>query len=388
MTGPPLPRRTQGPRTVVIGAGAIGLACALEIARAGGDVTVVDADPAWSPQGTPRAASYAAAGMLGAFSEALHEGPGHHRRLSGLCAAALAAWRTLADSDATLARFVRFPGALLLAHDEADAARVRRAVDRARAHGAEAQFHEGVAPDLDARLYGAKVVASARLADEGLVSPTAMLTALAARVITLGGSLVRGRTVAEIVTGGGEVRGVEFDGGGGLSADAVVIATGALAPPALKAFIPALKKLKPAKGALGVTSAPASLATPEVVRTPRLYFLRDGGEIRFGATMEPGRADLDEDPEAIALLQQELRRTLPGARFPDAARQIGAGLRPMSPDAAPLVGPHGPGGCYVAVGHGRNGWLLAPITGAAIAGMVRGEETAPLWGPFRPDRFG
>jgi len=392
MAGPPLPRRTAGPRTVVIGAGAVGLCCALEIALGGGDVTVVDADPAWAPHETadaaPRAASYAAAGMLGAFSEALHEGPGHHRKLPGLCAAALRAWRGLAESDATLARFVRFPGALLLGHDDADAARVRRAADRARAHGADVQFHEGLAPDLDPKLYGVRVAATARIADEGVVSPTAMLTALAARVVTLGGSLLRGRTVLEIVTGDGDVRGVEFDGGGGLSADAVVVATGALAPPTLKAFIPALKKLKPAKGALGVTSASGLLATPEVVRTPRLYFLRDGAEIRFGATVEPGRADLDDDPEAIALLQKELHRTLPGARFADPARQVGAGLRPMSPDGAPLVGAHGPGGCYVAVGHGRNGWLLAALTGAAIAAMIRGEEIAPEWAPFRPDRFG
>jgi glycine oxidase len=378
----------DGPRTVVIGAGAIGLACALEIARGGGDVTVVDADPAWSPRHSPRAASYAAAGMLGAFSEALHEGPGHHRKLSGLCAAGLAAWRALADEDRALARFVRFPGALLLAHDDADAARVRRAAARAEAANATAQFYEGLAPELDAKLYGAHVVASARLADEGLVAPTAMLTALGARVTALGGSILRGRSVAEIVTSGGDVRGVEFDGGGGLSADAVVIAAGALAPPALKAFLPALKKLKPAKGALGLTLAPAGMATPEVVRSPRLYFLRDGAEIRFGATMELGRADLDDDPEAIALLLQEFRRMLPGAAFEETARQIGAGLRPMSPDGAPLVGPQGPGGCFAAVGHGRNGWLLAPLTGAAIASMIRGEEPNSLWAPFRPDRFG
>lgn len=392
MSGPPLPRRTAGPRTVVIGAGAVGLCCALEIARGGGDVTVVDADPAWTPhetaEGAPRAASYAAAGMLGAFSEALHEGPGHHRKLSGLCAEALRAWRDLADTDPTLGRFVRFPGALLLAHDEADAVRVRRATERARAQGVDAQFFEGLAPDLDAKLYGPKVVATARIADEGLVAPTAMLTALAARVVTLGGSILRGRTVLEIVTADGDVRGVEFDGGGGLSADAVVVATGALAPATLKAFIPALKKLKPAKGALGVTSATATLATPDVVRTPRLYFLRDHGEIRFGATIEPGRADLDDDPDAIAVLQKELQRTLPGVRFPGEARQVGAGLRPMSPDGAPLVGPYGPGGCYVAIGHGRNGWLLAPLTGAAIAGMIRGEEIAQVWAPFGPDRFG
>jgi glycine oxidase len=385
MSAPPPPRRITGPRTIVIGAGAIGLSSAIALARAGADVTVVEADGGAGADGPPRAASYAAAGMLGAFSEALHEGPGHHRRLSDLCAAGLKAWRQVAADDPALGRFVRFPGALLLAHDDADAARVRRACDRARTHGASAEFFDGLAPDLDARQYGAKVLASARLNDEGILAPTPMLAALAARLASLGGSLLRGRNVAEIVSAGGVVRGVEFDEGGGLSADAVIVATGALAPATLRVYAPALRKLKPAKGALGVTPAPANLAAPEIVRTPRLYFFRDGPDIRFGATMELGRSDLDEDPDAIAALHLELKRTVPGVRF-GAASPAGAGLRPMSPDGAPLVGPVAQG-CVLAAGHGRNGWLLAPLTGAAVAALVMGHELAPVWAPFAPERF-
>lgn len=369
----------------MIGAGAIGLSCAFALARDGADVTVVDAD-ALSPATTPRAASFAAAGMLAPFSEALHEGPGHHRRLAELCAAGLSAWRAIAATDPTIARAVRFPGTLLLAHDEADAARVRRACDRAAALGGDATFFEGLAPDLDARLYGARVVASARLADEGVVAPGALMAALAARLAMAGGSILRGRSVAEVVTAGGAVAGVEFDEGGGLSADVVVVATGALAPPSLRVSLPAIRRLKPAKGALGVFAAPASLQTPDMVRSPRVYLVRDGGDIRFGATMEPGRTDLDDDPEAIEILFQELRRTLPGARLPE-AKPAGAGLRPMSPDGAPMVGPAAPRGCFLAVGHGRNGWLLAPLTGDAVSAMVRGTEVAAVWSAFAPDRF-
>lgn len=359
----------------------------MALAQGGADVTVVEADCGPGGNLPPRAASYAAAGMLGAFSEALNEGPGHHRKLSDLCAQGLAAWRDLAANDSGLARLVRFPGALLLAHDEADAARVRRACDRARTHGADWAFFEGLAPDLDARLYGARVVASARLGDEGVVAPAAMLAAFAARIAALGGSIVRGRNVVEIVTGGGAVKGVEFDEGGGLSADVVVVATGALAPTAMRAFVPVLRKLKPAKGALGAVAAPATFASPEIVRTTRLYFVREGGEIRFGATMEPGRTDLDEDMDALAALHAELKRTVPGVRFPEAFRQAGVGLRPMTNDGAPIVGPAGPRNCYVAAGHGRNGWLLAPITGAAITAMVTGGEVAPVWSMFAPDRL-
>ncbi len=383
----PQPRRVSGPRTIVIGAGVIGLFCALELARRNASVVVIDADAPSNDQ-APRAASYAAAGMLGAFSEALHEGPRHHRRLPQLCAAALRAWRALAAADPALARFVRFPGALLLAYDDADAARVQRACDRARRQGEPADFFEGLAPDLDARLFGARVTASARLPTEGLVAPAPMLAALAARAVVMGASILRGRGVTEVLAEDDVVRGVGFDDGGELRADRVVIATGALAPRFWKNVAPVLARVTPAKGMLGVARAPASMATPEVVRTPRVYFTRDGAEVRFGATMEPGRADLDEDPEAIAALYLELRKAVPGVKFGATARQASVGLRPMSPDGAPLVGANGPHGCILAVGHGRSGWLLAPLTGEAVAAIVSGDDPADVWKPFGPERFG
>ncbi len=383
----PPSRRASGSRTIVIGAGVVGLFCALEIARGGGNVVVIDADAAPSDAHTPRAASYAAAGMLGAFSEALQEGPRHHRRLTQLCAAGLRAWRALADTDPTLGRFVRFPGALLLAYDDADAARVRRACDRARTHDEPADFFEGLAPDLDARAFGARVKASARLPTEGVLAAEPMLAALAARAVLMGASILRGRGVVEMLADEDAVHGVALDDGGELRADRVVVATGALAPSAWRHLIPALARITPAKGMLGVARAPAAMATPEVVRSPRVYLVRDGAEVRFGATMEPGRADLDDDPDAIAALYLELRKALPGLKFAATARQASVGLRPMSPDGAPLVGASGPHGCIVAVGHGRNGWLLGPITGVAVAAMLRGEDAAPVWKPFGPERF-
>lgn len=383
----PPPRRAPGPRTIVIGAGVVGLFCALEIARQGGNVTVVDADGGAPHATPPRAASHAAAGMLGAFSEALYEGPRHHRRLAPLCAAGLAAWRKLAEDDPALGRFVRFPGAVLLSYDDADTARVQRACARAKTHGAPADFFEGLAPGLDEKVFGARVRASARLPTEGVLTPAPMLSALAARAVMLGASILRGREVTEVLADNDAVHGVGLDDGGELRGERVVIATGALAPGFWRQTAPALARVTPAKGMLGVAKAPANLATPDIVRAPSVYFIRDGADVRFGAVTQTGRTDLDEDPDALAALYLELRKALPGVKLAATARELSAGLRPMSPDGAPLVGPNGPHGCIVAAGHGRNGWLLGPITGEAVAALVRGEEPAPVWASFAPDRF-
>lgn len=386
---PPPPSHASGPRVVVIGAGVVGLGCALALARRGMHAVVVDADsnfPGQSP--TPRAASLAAAGMLGAFSEVMHEGPGHHRRMAELGAAGLRAWRALAESDAIMGKLARFPGALLLSHDEGDAARVRRAFDRARANDARAEVFEGLPADLDAYLYGGRVRTVARVIDEGYVPPKSALARLAELAVTAGASILRAQRTTQIAVEDGAVRGVLFESGGGFPCDAVVVATGALGEPGLKDVTPALGKLTPAKGLLGSVALPPNLDIPDLIRTPRVYMLKDGERLRFGATSEVGRTDLDEDPDALAQLYLEMRRALPGAKFPAKAEPGGVGLRPLSPDGGPLVGPNGPKGAFVAVGHGRNGWLLALLTGQAIAAYVAGEEPSSIWSAFRPERFG
>jgi D-amino-acid dehydrogenase len=68
--------------------------------------------------------------------------------------------------------------------------------------------------------------------------------------------------------------------------------------------------------------------------------------------------------------------------------EIRIGLRPMSPDGLPIIG-RAPGlaNVYLCTGHGPSGLQLGPISGAAVASMVR--EIAPEidLSPFSPDRF-
>jgi glycine oxidase len=65
-----------------------------------------------------------------------------------------------------------------------------------------------------------------------------------------------------------------------------------------------------------------------------------------------------------------------------------AGLRPGSPDNAPLLGPTGLPGLLLATGHYRNGVLLTPVTGDAMADVLTTGELPPEALPFRPRRFG
>jgi glycine oxidase len=64
-----------------------------------------------------------------------------------------------------------------------------------------------------------------------------------------------------------------------------------------------------------------------------------------------------------------------------------AGLRPGTPDNAPVVGPGELDGLIWATGHWRNGVLLAPLTGDAVAGLLAGEPLPEELAALAPDRF-
>jgi glycine oxidase len=64
-----------------------------------------------------------------------------------------------------------------------------------------------------------------------------------------------------------------------------------------------------------------------------------------------------------------------------------AGLRPATPDNAPILGPSGIDGLLWATGHYRNGVLLTPITAQVIADTVRTGALPALAAPFQASRF-
>jgi len=376
-------------RIIVVGAGAVGLHCALALTEAGAQVTLVESEGR-GPRAPARrrAASAAAAGMLGAFSEAIYEGPNTHRLFARLCAAAHATWQQTLLAKPETEACIRDTGALLLAHNDADMARLLRVRDRAKQAGAQSIWTDGLPEDLDAHLYSLRVTGALRLPEESLIDVAPMMDLLTNLFVDAGGSLMLEREASHLAVRGGRTMGVALTDGSGLVADAVVLATGALAPPGLVEVSPALQRLTPAKGILGIVRPEPGSRIEEMVRTMSVYACpTEDDEIIFGATMEMGRTDRDPDEAALQELFANLRRALPGARFESPPRFYAAGVRPMSPDWAPIIGPSGPDGCFVACGHSRNGWLLGPLTGKILSAQVLGLPMDDLWTAFTPDRF-
>jgi glycine oxidase len=67
--------------------------------------------------------------------------------------------------------------------------------------------------------------------------------------------------------------------------------------------------------------------------------------------------------------------------------EVSAGLRPGSPDNAPVLGASALPGLLLATGHFRNGVLLTPVTGDVMAELLATGETPEVARPFSPGRF-
>ncbi|MBA2686351.1 MAG: FAD-dependent oxidoreductase [Gemmatimonadaceae bacterium] len=107
----------------------------------------------------------------------------------------------------------------------------------------------------------------------------------------------------------------------------------------------------------------------------------------IGATMEEVGFDSHTTPEGLAHLRNVALRITPESGSAPLVSHW-AGLRPVTPDRLPILGPDPrlPQLIY-ACGHGRNGILLAPVTGEAIGALTAGATTSHDLSPFAIERF-
>jgi D-amino-acid dehydrogenase len=158
-----------------------------------------------------------------------------------------------------------------------------------------------------------------------------------------------------------------------LSADAYVVALGSHSP-LLLAPIGVRIPVYPVKG-YSITvpirdrdGAPESTVMDE---THKVAVTRLGDRIRVGGTAELAGYTL----RLHAARKETLAHVL-GDLFPNggdlAAAEFWCGLRPMTPDGTPLVGPTPIANLFLATGHGTLGWTMAAGTARVIADVVSG----------------
>lgn len=369
----------QTPDVVVAGGGVIGLGIAWRAAAAGLRVTVCDPAPG-------HGASWVAAGLLTPVTEIRY---GEERLLE----LAMASARAYPDFVAELEERTGLPagyracGTLVVARDADDNAVLGDLYDYQRQVGVHAQRLRGrearqLEPRLAPRTRGAILTGSDHQVDN-----RALVTALL-RACELEGVELRAAEVAAVTVRDGRAAGVELAGGDRLGAGQVVLAAGCRSgqvgglPPEV------VPPVRPVKGQLlHLRGAPEDPLVSHNLWGLEAYLVpRADGRVVVGATVEERGFDTTVTAGAVHELLRAAIELVPDVAELELTETI-AGLRPGSPDNAPILGASELPGLVVATGHYRQGILLTPATATAVAELLQTGTDPESIAPFTPRRF-
>lgn len=374
---------------VVIGAGIIGAACALYLARAGASVAVVDRN--FPASGTSRACD----GLI-LLSDKLSPAE------LALAQASAALWAELAEPEATAVDFEYRRAGTLVLHESAAGldSGCRKAVELAAA-GVRTEIVVGTAlRELEPNL-APDIAGVVFYPDEAQVDAWLATVAMLTEAQRLGASIQRDAQVLSIRQGArGQVTGVRTPSAE-IAAANVVCAAGVWSPDLVRPLGIELP-IRPRKGHILVTSrVPGLIIHPliegsyaasvqsaaEAVQVAFVAEMTAAETLLLGSSREFAGLDRAVSGSIVQAIAARAARFLPALARTSVIRSY-AGLRPWSPDHLPLVGPVASvPGLWLATGHEGAGIGLAPVTGQIVAEWIVDGRMPALAGPIRPERF-
>lgn len=375
---------------LIIGGGVIGLAIAWRAAQRGMRVILADPDPG-------RGASHAAAGMLTPVAEAAYA----ERELFELGRASLRRYPAFAAELAELTGLptgFRQTGTLQVGYDADDMAMLAdHALLRESLGAASSRLTSRECRQAEPML-GPGIAGGLLVDDDASVDPRLLTTALLAACTAAGVAALRHMAV-RLCAGGGRASGAELADGSVISADIVVLSAGwasagidgvppGAAPP-LRPVKGQIIRLRPAPASVAAAGSPSLLhrTIRGIVQGSSVYLVpRKDGEIVLGATQEEMGPDTTVTAGGVWQLLRDARAIVPGITELELAEAV-AGLRPGTPDNAPVIGPSPLPGLVLATGHFRAGVLLAPVTADMVAGLLATGTMDRAAAPFSAERF-
>jgi len=415
----------SAPKVVVVGGGVIGISCAYYLARGGARVVVLERErvgagasegnagtvsPGHPPLNRPGRVAKGLRQMLDPTSPLyIHPNwnPGLWRWLAGFARFSTtehveACMRVMAPlGKESLALFTelvrqerleceyRTDGYYDVCATQAGLEEARQEADTLSRYGYSPELLDGDELRHREPAMGPGPLGGVYHAEAATLDPGLFIARLARAAGRLGAEIREGVGARSVVVQRGRATGVKLGTGGVEDGDAVVLATG---PYSLKIArrVGVRLPVQPGKGyhrdiPIGPNGAPAlriaCVLTEEAVFCTPLYT-----RVRFAGTMEFSGVNRVLRPPRLRQLTRAAREAFPAMGSARATSEW-CGLRPMSVDGLPIVGPlGGVEGLSVATGHGMLGLTLAPVTGEMIARLVL-EGGDPRLEALHPARF-
>lgn len=363
----------RSPDTVVIGGGVVGAACAWELASTGRKVLILEGGDqegqAWR----------AAAGMLapqietGAGDPLLRLGLAGRDHYAGLGAALQEA----TGIDLGLWQ----DGIARVAKTKAEGEQLRAQVSWQQEQGLNCEW---LTQDEVRQLWPwlAQTEGALTAPEDGALDPERLVEGLLSGAQMHGASVQRDKALA-VLRSGRKVEGVRGEANSYFAAE-VVVAGGAWS--GLLEGLPRSLPVRPVRGQMAALPWPDDIPRA-IIYHKDSYILARRGEAVIGSTMEEAGYRPEVTSSGVAQIFGATMSLCPGL-VRAKVRRTWAGLRPMTPDGLPILGPEPKlEGLWYATGHGRNGILLAGITGLLLRQLMGGEQPEYELQAFSAERF-
>ncbi|WP_176084933.1 FAD-dependent oxidoreductase [Martelella sp. HB161492] len=406
----------------IVGAGIVGVSCAIWLQRAGHKVTLIDR------LGPGEGTSYGNGGVLASASIVPVTVPGLMKKAPGMLfdpgqplflkwsyLPKLAPWLlrymshanardveriataihgivgdSLTEHQALAAgtpaeRYIRPSDYVFVYRDRAHFTGDRFGWAIRKAHGISWEELEGDRFKAYDPVFSADCGFAARVPDHGMITdPGAYVKALAAHAETQGAEILKAE-VSDFAIENGVVTGVRA-GGQTMSFDDVVIATGAWSKP-LAAKLGLNVPLESERG------YHVELWDPNIM--PRAPVMHAGGKfvispmegrLRLAGIVEFGGLDAPPSRAPFQLLMDNIRAAIPGLTFKEKTEWMGH--RPAPADSIPLIGavPRKKR-AWLAFGHHHIGLTGGPKTGRLLTQILTGQKVNHDLGRYDPARF-
>ena len=219
-----------------------------------------------------------------------------------------------------------------------------------------------------------KFMGGLRLPDDETGDCFMFTNALAELAAAKGVTFRYGTTIERIEADGNAISGV-VTSQGRLTADRYVLALGSYSP----AMARSLKldiKVYPVKGysiTVPITDPDGAPVSTVMDETYKIAITRLGDRIRVGGTAEVSGFDLTLRPARRATLENSVTSLFP--RGGDVTKAtFWCGLRPMTPDGTPIIGPTRYRNLFLNTGHGTLGWTMSCGSARVLADLVSGRK--------------
>jgi D-amino-acid dehydrogenase len=212
--------------------------------------------------------------------------------------------------------------------------------------------------------------------------------ALAEKAKELGVQFRFGTTINGIIRSGSKVTGVQTSAGE-ISGDAVVVALGSYSRFLLEplGFTVPVYPVKGYSITLPITQEDAAPVSTVLDETHKVAITRLGDRIRVAGMAELNGYNMDLPQSRRDTVEYVVSDLYP--KGGDVSKsEFWCGLRPMTPDGTPILGPTAYQGLYLNTGHGTLGWTMACGSGRVLADVISGRKTDIDMGGLTLDRYG